>query len=367
MHTIPTQHTIIVTGGAGYVGEILTAALVARDDVRLVIVIDKAPETEFLKALDKVVYIEENLADATWQEKVAPYEPDVIIHTAWQIRELYGRRTEQAHWNIDGTQTVFAFAFTYPSVKKLIHFSTAASYSALPTNSLTHYFTEEEALRDDAYSYAAEKKLVEDNLRAMYEAALQRDETTPQVTIIRPAAITGPRGRFLRSRFGLQAALRGDGGESRWGRAVTFLTKVFPATSLWVRQFIHEDDIAGLVTHFACTDTAWSYEIFNGTPTGAPVYPKSMAKAVGKRVIYLWPFVVQVVFGIFWHLSKGRIPTCPHSWRFYSYPILMSGEKLAKEYRCRYSAIDAITYTDGLYEADLPPSLRHSKPDSRHE
>jgi nucleoside-diphosphate-sugar epimerase len=355
------KHAILITGGAGYIGEILAADLAQRDSVRQIIVVDKAPETDFLKALTKIVYIEENLADSTWQEKAALYEPDIVIHAAWQIRELYGRTTEQAHWNIDGSETVFAFAFTYPSVKKLIHFSTAASYGAEETNTLTHYFTEEESLRDDAYSYAREKKLVEDKLRARYEAGLARDEATPQVTIIRPAAITGPRGRFLRSRFGLQSALRGDVGTSFLDRLIKLLTVVFPATPLWVRQFIHEDDVAGAVAHFALGDTNWSYEVFNGTPTGAPVYPKDMARAVNKFVFVLWPPLVRLAFAFFWHVSKGRIPTCPHSWRFYSYPILMSGEKLAREYRCRYSSSEAITYTDGKYEEFVPVSLRRNQ------
>ncbi len=353
--------TIVVTGGAGYVGEILCAQLAALEHVRTLIVIDKAPQTEFLKALPKLVYLQENLADGNWQAVVAQYEPHVIIHAAWQIRELYGQRAQQAEWNLAGSGAVFDFAFTYPSVQRLIHFSTAASYSARATNTFDHYFTETESLRDDAYSYAAEKKQAEDELRARYEMAKKQGIHTPQVTIIRPAAITGPRGRFLRSRFGLQSALRGDTGSDLWGQIVRLLTKVFPATRGWVRQFIHEDDIAGAVVHFALSDTRWSYEVFNGTPLGEPVFPQDMARAVGKRAVMIWPSVIKLAFAFFWHATRGTIPTCPESWRFYAYPILMSGEKLSREYTCQFSSIDAITYTDGFYEKEIPSTVRRSR------
>jgi hypothetical protein len=75
--------------------------------------------------------------------------------------------------------------------------------------------------------------------------------------------------------------------------------------------------------------------------------------------------MVQLIFSVFWHLTRGKIPTSPGSWRFYSYPILMSGEKLAREYRCQYDSLVAITYTDGEYQAELPLAVRRPAPTSR--
>ena len=357
---LDNKRTILVTGAAGYVGEMLCDQLAKRDDVETVIGIDKEPQSAFSKNIPKLIYIQQNLADMGWQNKVISYMPDTIVHTAWQIRAMYGQEEEGWRWNIDGSQAVFTFAFTNRFVKKLIHFSTAASYSARAGNSLDHYFTEAEGFRPDDYIYAAEKKVAEENLQKLYESALTGGKHFPQITVLRPAAITGPRGRYMRVRFGLQSALQGSLKGGLINKIVTTLTSLFPATKGWVRQFIHEDDVTAVVEHCVFALNAWSYEVFNLTPTGEPVYANMMAKIVGKEVLLLSPWMIRLAFWACWHGTRGRIPTCPGSWRFYAYPLLMSGDKLAAIYRCRYSSKEAITYTNGLYEDFVPLDKRNT-------
>ena len=120
------ERTIVIIG-AGYIGEMLCDQFSKREDVRMIIVLDKELQSDFLKTIPKVVYIQHNMADDGWQEEVAKYEPDTVVHTAWQIRALYGNLKEQWRWNVEGSQKVFTFAFTQPSVKKLVYFSTASS------------------------------------------------------------------------------------------------------------------------------------------------------------------------------------------------------------------------------------------------
>ncbi len=355
------KRTIVITGGAGYVGEMLCEQFAQRDDVARIIAIDKEPQSDYSKSLAKVEYIQTNLADAGWEEQVKAASPDTIIHTAWQIRALYGNAHEQWRWNVDGSNRVFALAFSLPSVMKLIYFSTASSYAAYPDNSLTHYFTEAEGFRPDSYIYAHEKCVVEDNLRQAFMAATERGGHRPQVTIVRPAAITGPRGRYMRIRFGLQSALSGNLKGGFVNKLVTTLTSFVPATKGWVRQFIHEDDVTDIVTTLTFDTYAWDYEVFNITPTGEPVYAPDMAAAVGKRILPIQPWMARFAFAFFWHATRGKIPTCGGSWRFYSYPILMSGEKLRTIYTCRYSSKDAFAYTDGRYESYVPADKRRSR------
>ncbi len=354
--------TLFITGAAGYVGEMLCDQLSRRDDVSAIIALDKLPQTEFLKSVPKLTYIEHNLADEGWEEVVAAHGPTVIIHTAWQIRSLYGQAGTQWRWNVEASERVFQFAFTTSSVRKLIHFGTAASYSARPENTFEHRFTELEGLRDDSYLYAREKKAAEDRLHSLFQTTRNQGESTPQIFVVRPAAITGPRGRFLRVRFGLQSALQGNFEKKGLAKLIAALTAVMPATKGWVRQFVHEDDVVDVVSLFAFEPFSQPYQAFNLTPESPLVYPSEMGAAVGKRVVMLSPFLVRIVFWFFWHASRGRVPTSPGSWRFYSYPIVMSGKKLQMVYDCKYDALDAVTYTDGRYEAELPPELRHSKP-----
>jgi nucleoside-diphosphate-sugar epimerase len=353
-----TGKTIFITGGAGYVGEMLCDQFSKRADVASIITLDKEPQSEWSKTFPKVTYIQHNLADDGWQQHVATYAPDTVVHTAWQIRAMYGNPKEQWRWNVDGSDKVFDFAIGTASVKKLIYFSTASSYSARHDNRFEHLFTEAEGFRDDDYIYAHEKKVTEEHLAVKYGAAGRADLS---VVVVRPAAITGPRGRYMRIRFGLQSALQGNLKGSPVYKLVTLLTAFVPATKGWVRQFIHEDDVNDIVQHFTFHDAPSAYEVYNITPDSESVYATDMAKAVGKRILPIKPWMARIAFFCFWHLTRGKVPTCPGSWRFYSYPIVMSGKKLATVYRCAYSSKDAFQFTTGRYESFVPESLRRNK------
>jgi nucleoside-diphosphate-sugar epimerase len=352
------EKTLFITGGAGYVGEMLCEQFAKRDDVKSIITLDKEPQSDFSKTIPKLTYIQSNMADDGWQEEVAKHNPDTVIHTAWQIRTMYGQPTEQWRWNVEGSDKIFDFALAHSSVHKLIYFSTASSYSARADNRFDHLFTEAEGFRDDEYLYAHEKKVVEEHLAAKYVEAGRSDL---KVVVVRPAAITGPRGRYMRIRFGLQSALQGNLKGSPVYKLVTMMTSFVPATKGWVRQFIHEDDVNDLVQHFTFTDLDADYEVFNITPVSEAVYAPDMAKAVGKRILPITPTMARIAFFGFWHGTRGKVPTAAGSWRFYSYPVVMSGEKLATVYTCKYSSKDAFQYTDGRYQDYVPVEQKHSK------
>lgn len=356
------QQTIFIVGGAGYVGEMLCEQLGKRDDVETIVTLDKEPQSEYSKALPKVTYIQANMADSDWQEKVAAYAPTIIIHTAWQIRAMYGEPEKEWRWNVEGSNNIFNFAFANTSVDKLIYFSTASSYGARPDNTIEHRFTEVEGFRPDNYIYAKEKRVTEENLKALFDKRKEGGESTPQVFIVRPAAITGPRGRFMRIRFGLQSALSGNLKGGFINKVITTLTAFVPATKGWVRQFIHEDDVTDIVTKFAFEDFATDYQVFNITPESDPVLATDMAQAVGKRILPIQPWMARLAFFFFWHATRGKVPTCPGSWRFYSYPVVMSGAKLATVYECKYTSKDAFRYTDGRYSDWVPEGSKNPKP-----
>jgi len=355
------EHKTILIVGVGYVGEMLCDQLSKREDVGKIIALDKEPQGEWCASIPKVTYIQHNMADEGWQEIVAAHKPDAVIHTAWQIRAMYGQPKEQWRWNVDGSDKVFEFALSEPTVQKFVYFSTASSYSARKDNRFEHLFTEEEGFRDDDYIYAHEKKVTEENLQAMYNTRKSDGVRLPQVSIVRPAAITGPRGRYMRIRFGLQSALQGNLKGGFINKIITTLTSYVPATKGWVRQFIHEDDVTDIVTQFVFDNLDWDYDVFNITPVSEAVYADDMAKAVGKKVLPITPWMARFAFFFFWHTTRGRIPTCPGSWRFYSYPVVMSGEKLAKVYSCKYTSTDAFQYTDGRYEGWVPEGNKRSK------
>ena len=355
------KHTIVITGAAGYVGAMLVRSYASREDVERIVAIDKEPFPEFLKGIDKLWYIESDTASLDFTE-VARLLPDIVINAAWQIREMYGQKEAQWKLNIDGSDCVFDFAFHTPSVKKLIHFSTVASYGARPDNTIEHRFREEEGFRKTDYLYAEEKRIAEIHLEEKYAEAKERGNQI-NVAIVRPAAVTGPRGRFMRIRFGLQAALSGQLKENFIHRLISAMVSFVPITKKWCRQFIHEDDVVNIITLLAFEDLKTPYEAFNICPPGEVVRGKDMARAVGKRAIRVHPLLIRFVFFVMWHISRGRVPTSRGGWKSYSYPIAVDGSKLTQMYgyQYMYPSLDAFYYTNGTYESAVPEALRRHK------
>lgn len=350
------NNIIFITGGAGYVGAMLLDILSRRSDVSKIIALDVQPFPDFLNTsgadVSKIKFIVANTADNTWQSEVAGYQPNVVIHTAWQIREMYGKKKLQWKWNVTGSDNIFDFAFTTPSVKKLIHFSTVASYGAFSTNTTDHFYKESEPFRQTNYLYAEEKRIVELHLEERYAKA-KANGTQVKVAIIRPAAITGPRGRYMRIRFGLQSALSGalKTQKSYLYKLISLWVSWVPVTPKWLRQYVHEDDITAAVELLAFNDLKNQYDAFNVSPPGDCVFGADMAQAVGKRKLPIQPWMVRLAFFWVWHLTRGRIPTSKGSWKGYSYPIAVTGAKITNMYgfKYRWTSKEAFTTRDGIY------------------
>jgi nucleoside-diphosphate-sugar epimerase len=348
---------IFITGGAGYIGAMLCDQFASRDDVEKIVTLDKEPETDLTKNnpnRSKIEYLQMNTSDSAWLDTVKAFAPDVIIHTAWQIRHMYGDEKTEWKWNIEGSDKIFDFAFSTPSVKKLIHFSTVASYGAFPENKVDHFYKEEEGFRKSGYLYAEEKRVTEEHLEERYKKA-KAGGWNGQVFIVRPAAITGPRGRYDRIRFGLQSALSGNLHGGLAYKIVTLLTSYVPVTKGWLRQYIHEDDVTDIVSLFTFNDLEGEYEVFNISPPGDVVFGKDMAEAVGKKTLPIYPWMARLAFFFFWHITRGKIPTSPGSWRGYSYPIAVDGSKLTKQYgyQYKYPSKEAFVKNEGRYKVTL--------------
>lgn len=351
------KHTLFITGGAGYVGAMLCDQFAKRDDVEKIITLDKEPETELTSKnpnKHKIVYLQMNTSDSGWEEKVKEYNPDVVIHTAWQIRHMYNNEKIEWKWNIDGSDKIFDFAFNNPSVKKLIHFSTVASYGAFPENTVDHFYKESEPFMVSEYLYSEEKRICEEHLEERYKKA-KENNWNGQVFVVRPAAITGPRGRYDRIRFGLQSALSGSLKRGFVNNMVMVLTSYVPVTKNWLRQYLHEDDVTDIMALFSFNDLEGSYEVFNISPPGDCVFGKDMAEAVGKKTLPIYPWMARLAFFFFWHATRGKIPTSPGSWRGYSYPIAVDGSKLTKQYGYvyKYPSKEAFAKNEGRYRVEL--------------
>jgi len=339
-------HTVFITGASGYVGGMLADQFSKRSDVKQIICLDKRERPAILKENEKIIWFTANTAGDDWQDIVRWLEPTVVIHCAWQIREMYGKKKTQWLWNVTGSEKVFDFAFSCQSVKKLIHFSTASSYGAFAGNTLEHHFKEDESFRENEYLYGIEKRVAEERLRERFvRAKMAGAEGIPKVCVVRPAAITGPRGRVIVKRFGLQSVLKKG------------LPIIPVATATWCRQFIHEDDVTDIVAKLAFSAGGGyssggdrEYNVFNITPNSV-VLARDMAEVMGKRTFRITPLIVRISFFILFHLSRGRIPTSKGGWKFYSYPIVLDGSKITRAlgFEYRWQSREALEKMEGRY------------------
>lgn len=367
------KKNVLVTGCSGYVGAMLVDQLIHNEEIGVIVGIDKENLEELVMdekntklREEKLIFINKNLSDKSWMgearsklesftnsKRLENKNFDIVIHTAWQIREMYGKKNLQWAWNIGGSDNVFDFVFQN-KIKKLVHFSTVASYGAYYTNQVDHYYKETEKFRTMDYLYSEEKKISEEHLEDKYKHAV-KNGYDGQVVIIRPAAISGPRGRLGRIRFGLQSALSGSlkGQKSIAYNVVAAMTKFTPVTEKWLRQFVHEDDIVDLVLKSSMSKMPKDYEAFNVCPPGACVMGPDMAKAVGKKSVKLNPLFIRFVFFWMWHLSHGKIPTSRGGWKSYSYPIAVDGSRISEVFNHKYKAscLEAFTKNEGRYAA----------------
>lgn len=329
------KNTVFITGGSGYIGSLLVKHFVERDDVEKVISLDKKDEPALLLNLDKnlrekIIFIKANILNDDWQEKVYEHNPSIVVHCAWQIRSLYKKEKDQWLENIFGSDNVFDFAFYTKSVKKLIHFSTVASYGAQKDNEISKVFREEDSLRNTDFRYAYEKTEAEKILYAKY-CTMGKDRRDLQVFVVRPASITGEYGRD-QSKFGLQSVLSGKS-KNIFHKFISKILFFAPLTKKWSRQFIHEKDVVGIVDNLAFFENKKensSYEVFNICPPGDVMTAPDMAKAINKKLIFINPQIIRSIFFAMWHITRGIIPTSRGGWKSYCYPIVVDGSKITK-------------------------------------
>ncbi len=332
--------TILITGAAGYIGGMLADQFSNASDLERVIAIDKNSMPEILRGNKKIMWITTELSDGAWQDKIRIFKPEVVIHAAWQIKELYRQKERQRKLNIEASRRVFEFAFREASVKKLVYFSTISAYGAFAANDLDKRFNESSPLYEDEYLYGVEKKEAEQILENLYK----QSHGLKQVTALRLTSVTGPRGRYGAGKRGLLYMLKN-------------ILPVFPVASTnWCRQYVHEDDLTDVVALFAFNNRneARGYSVFIIAPNDY-VLAKEMARVFKKMILRVPAVLVRWAFFIAWHLTRGKIPTGRGAWKFFCYPIPVDGSKITEEvgYEYSYSSIEALSRDEGRYGEDV--------------
>jgi UDP-glucose 4-epimerase len=335
---------VLITGAAGYIGTMLIDRLAHSDGIDAICAIDIKGRPAQYGNCAKLDWLCADVASDGWVSQLDGKAIDVVIHCAYQIRELYGRgRKKQEQWNIDGARKVFGFALACPSVRRVVQLSTVSAYGARAQNSMDRLLTEESPLCEDVYLYGVQKKRVEDLLWHLFRQL----RPSAHILVLRLASVSGPRGRFGLNRYGLLSTIAGRFPFLICGR------------SDWGRQYLHEDDLIDLLSTFVHLPRATGYQVFNVSPPDF-LDSTSIGRLFNKRVVPLPPLLLRALFWLLWHGTRGAITTPAGAWRFLSYPIRVDGSHLQRTYgyQYRYSSHQALMAREGRH-ADAPsPSLQ---------
>lgn len=240
---------VLITGGGGFLGSHVAAALVVRDDVELVVAAD-------LRAGESRDGIVAATLDVTHATAIAPllrrHRIDTVVHLAAIVNP--GRDVGQEYRvDVTGSANVLA-ACVEAGVRRIVVSSSGAAYGYHADD--PEWIDEDQPLRgNDAFPYARHKRLVEELL-----AAHRREHPELEQVVFRIGTILGPRVRNqITALWDGKRILRIAGSES-------------PFVFIWV------DDVAGAMVR-AATDGPPG--IFNVAGDGRMTVPE-ISERLGK-------------------------------------------------------------------------------------
>ncbi|GAA5199731.1 SDR family oxidoreductase [Microbacterium jejuense] len=246
---------VLITGGSGFLGAHVAAALVARPDVELVVAGDvRGPQ----HPLAGVVYEE---CDVTRPDALAPvlrtHGIDVVVHLAAIVNP--GRDHDlEYRVDVDGSRHVLE-ACVEAGVKRIVVSSSGAAYGYHADN--PEWLRESDPVRgNDEFPYSKHKRLVEQLLAGYREAHPELEQV-----VFRIGTILGPTVQNQITALWDGPALLGVRGSAS------------PFVFVWV------DDVAAAMAR-AATDGPPG--VYNVAGDGRVTVPE-IARRLGKRVVWV--------------------------------------------------------------------------------
>lgn len=293
-----TGARVLVTGGSGFLGSHVVSALVAREDVSVVVSADVAARTP---ARDGVI---EAICDVTDPRALEPllreHDIDVVVHLA-AIVNPGGDVAIEYRVDVDGSRNVLD-ACVAAGVRRLVVSSSGAAYGYHADNPA--WLRESDAIRgNDEFSYSRHKRLVEEML-----ASARTDHPELEQVIFRIGTILGPTVRNqITAMWDGKRILRIAGADS-------------PFVFVWV------DDVAGAMARAATDGPAG---IFNVAGDGALTVPE-LARRLGKPLLTVPAPVLAV--GLRIGRALKLVPWGPEQVRFLRYRPVLANDALKRDF-----------------------------------
>jgi nucleoside-diphosphate-sugar epimerase len=300
--------TIVVTGIAGYLGQVILPHLQADETIQRVIGIDRQPPPD-AEAWPKLEFHQIDVrADAI--EGVLR-GADILLHMAFRLWRLPGRDDVDAI-NIHGSEHVLRTA-ARQGIPKIIFTSSVVAYGLHSDNPTP--LTEQSPLRPnpDLY-YSRAKAAVERTIESLREA---HPDTT--FTILRPCTIVGP---------------NADPGQMQ---LVTSKTTILVRGHEPPGQLVHEQDVAQAIMLALHEDLPGAYNVAGDEPR---TRAELLIGREGARVVQMPHWMVRLMFAALWR--TGLSSFAPEWVDLLRYPFVVQTEKLKRAgWRPQYTTPEA--------------------------
>lgn len=318
------KRRILVTGGRGYLAELLIERLL--DDPSVDAIVDIDPKNKYFRVDGKVTHLNLSILDCPLTKLLCYFKTDTVVHAAWDFNPRHDRK-EQYELDVEGTRKVFCSALESGVVKNFIYLGSTTAYGQFPRKTGEKPLTEEEwgwwwenPLIDDAYQYSLDKAVVDKDFQ--FWSRLHGNPMN--IFWIRGAIVLGPN-------IPLENVV------SKMAR--TFGPFMFRARGYDPpMQFVSEWDITRIL--FWAIIEKWS-GVVNVAGDGVVRYSE-IIRLLGKKEIVLPAWLLKTVCAALWKLRLIDFP--PEILKLIMYPWVGDILKLRHKfgYKTKHSSTSAV-------------------------
>ncbi len=266
------MNRILVTGSSGYVGQLVVAALAARDDFAAIALDVRAP----VQRLAGVVYETADIRAPEVDAIVARQRPEVVVHLA-SIVTPGKDSSREFEYSVDvgGTRNLLEACVRH-GVRRIVVSSSGAAYGYHADN--PEWLSEDDPLRgNQSFAYSWHKRLVEEMLAEYRQRQPQLEQVVLRIgTILGATTHNQITALFEKPRL---IALRGS-------------------DSPFV--FVHDADVVGAILHAIDTPLPGAFNLAGD----GKLTIHEIAARLGKRCLVLPPGLVAAAL---WLLEKLRL------------------------------------------------------------
>ncbi|WP_188585191.1 NAD-dependent epimerase/dehydratase family protein [Gordonia jinhuaensis] len=187
---------VMVTGAATFLGGYLIRRMARNPDIERVLAIDsRAPSKDMIRRMGRAEFVRVDIRRSAISKLMDAESVDTVVHAATSVMDTTSHTTAIKELNVIGTMQLCAACQRSPTVKRVVMRSSGMVYGS-SSRDPSHMSEDDVPAVDPRSGYGRDLVDIESYMRG-----LSRRRPDMTVTILRPAAILGPRIHTRISRY----------------------------------------------------------------------------------------------------------------------------------------------------------------------